>query len=67
VKPDPELLQIALGVVGCCMNAGFLNSYILQRSISEGNGVISIEETTRIATAVYEQLDDLTRKAQREA
>jgi hypothetical protein len=66
MKPDPELLQIALGLMGACMNAGFLQTYILQRNIGEGKGVLTIEEITKKATEVYEHLDYLVREARRE-
>lgn len=59
-----ECLQITLGILGCCMNAGFLNSYILTRELNNGRPLLSIEETTEIARQVYEVMDDLVRKAQ---
>ena len=59
-----EALQISLGILGSCMNAGFLNSYILQRELSNGKGSLTIEETTEIARQVYEVMDDAVRKSQ---
>jgi hypothetical protein len=59
-----DLLQIALGFIGAGMNGGFLQSYILQREMNN-NRVIRFEELDVKAKQVFEELDDLTREAQR--
>ena len=61
---EAECLQITLGILGSCKNAGFLNSYILQRELSNGKGILSIEETTEIARQVYEVQESAVRAAQ---
>lgn len=66
MKLNPELLKIALGVTGCCLNAGFISSYILSTAEGEGKPIPTREERDAKARAVVEHLDDLVRKAQRE-
>lgn len=60
---EAECLQITLGILGCCMNAGFLNSYILQRELSNGRKALSIEEATKMARQVYEVQDAAVKAA----
>jgi hypothetical protein len=64
MKLDAELLQIALGVLGCCMNGGFLQAYILQRE-KHNDGDLTIDTDAK-AREVFEHLDDVVRAAQRE-
>lgn len=61
---EAECLQIALGITGSCLNAGFISSYILNTAEGEGKPFPTREERDEQARQVVEVLEGVVRKAQ---